>query len=113
MQRKSHHEWVIMNAWSWLRKPTIEKIIEEHNGEGVITVGVLIRNNQNIFILGAGDSPYAKNDETKFYIQDTGNGYGGDGLVRIENSIIIDQDGIVDPGNGLGLFDKRNLWVFK
>ena len=106
--------WHIMAAGSWMRKPSVEKIIKENNRNGVITVATI--GDKEVFILGAGNSPYAEVGCQPNYIYDTGNGHRrpryGERLT-VQNSIIISDSQVLDPGNGIGLDQKRSLYVFK
>lgn len=108
-------KWVIMSAGSWMRKPSVEKIIAENNNEGVITAAELNNHGDKhkVFILGSGDSAYGENNSVYNYIRDTGNGHSRGGQVKVENTIIIGEDKVLDEGNGIGLNEKRSLWVFK
>jgi hypothetical protein len=40
-------------------------------------------------------------------------GYGNEGFCTIQNVIKISEDKIIDEGNGIGVDEKRPLWVFK
>jgi hypothetical protein len=103
---------VIMSARSWIGgKPTIEKIIKENDSESVITVAK--KDGQEIFILGSGNAPYGEDGSFHTYKLDTGNGYRGGGRIEIQNSIIIDNEKVLDGGNEIGLHEKRTLYVFK
>jgi hypothetical protein len=108
------NKWYIMAASSWMRKPSVEKIIQENGHEGVITVATI--GGRKVFILGAGNAAYGEVGSTPQYIYDTGNGHRnpryGEQLV-VQNSIIINQDRVLDSGNGIGLDEKRSLYVFK
>jgi hypothetical protein len=110
-----NYNWVIMGASAWISgKPSIKKIVEENAGKA--TIMVVERDGKKTFVLGAGYSGnggYGNVGEEKTYIKDTGNGYGGTGYIKIENYITIDEKGIVDPGNGIGVNEKRPLYVFK
>ena len=107
----SENTWYIMSAHGWINgRPSIEKIIKENNSNG--TIMVVKRDNVKTFVLGARGN-YGKIGSSNYYIQDTGNGYGKKGFCEIENIIKIDKEKIVDPGNGIGVNEKRTLWVFK
>ena len=106
-------DWVIMGASSWIPgKPSVNKIIEE-NASDKATIMVVQRDDKKAFVLGSGVGGYGEAGEEKTYIKDTGNGYGGTGYIKIENYITVDEKGIVDPGNGIGVDEKRPLYVFK
>lgn len=106
-------DWVIMGASAWIPgKPSVEKIAIE-NASDKATIMVVQRDDKKAFILGSGISGYGNIGEEMRYIRDTGNGYGADGLILIENIIIINSKGVVDPGNGIGVNEKRPLYVFK
>lgn len=48
------------------------------------------------------------------YTQDTGMGYRNRGeRLLIQNIIRIDNGEIIDKGNGIGLNEKRRIWVMK
>jgi hypothetical protein len=110
-------DWVIMGANNWISgKPTIEKIIKENNYNGTIMIvkRVFDCNDKEvlIFVLGApGD--YGKIGKKVSFVQDTGRGYGKTGHCIIENIIKISDSEIIDEGNGIGVNEKRPLWVFK
>ena len=104
-------KWHIMSAYAWIKgKPSIEKIIKENDSEA--TIMVVKRDDVKTFILGSRDN-YGEIGKSVRYIQDTGNGYGRKGFCEIENIIKIDKEKIVDSGNGIGVNEKRTLWVFK
>ena len=107
----SKNTWYIMSAYGWINgRPSIEKIIKENDSNGTIIVAK--RDGVKTFILGSrGD--YGKIGQQVHYIQDTGNGYGKEGYCEIENIITIDKEKIINPGNEIGLNEKRTLWVFK
>jgi len=112
----SYYNWVIMSAKAWISgKPSIQKIIKENQHKSTIMVVMRnegIRNPTPIFVLGSRGN-YGNVGECKTYIKDTGIGYRGDGECQIQNIITIDENGIVDPGNGIGVNEKRTLYVFK
>ncbi|MNB91972.1 hypothetical protein D3C81_1018090 [compost metagenome] len=113
-------KWVIMSAGSWMRKPSIEKIIKENGYEGAITVATITKSYpdkpQQIFLLGAGNEAYGDNGSSYDFIYDTGMGHRKPGYgvkIKVENTIIISATEVVDSGNGIGLNEKRSLYVFK
>lgn len=112
------YDWCIKSATGWINgKPSIERIIKENNHEGTIMVVRRLDEAYNakevpIFVLGAGGN-YGVIGEKVSFLQDTGNGYGKCGDCIIENIITISKDSIDDPGNEIGLREKRPLWVFK
>jgi hypothetical protein len=66
------------------------------------------------FISGAGEESYAPVGARIPFIQDTGRGYGAQGVVYVENYIIFDILGnIIEKANDIGLDEKRPVWVFK
>lgn len=66
-----------------------------------------------IFIVGSGQGGYG-NSDVAMYTRDTGYGYRNrkNGL-RIHNRIIVDENGNVNPGNGVGVNEKLSVWVMK
>lgn len=112
MIKGRNYNWVIMGASAWISgKPSVNKIIKENASES--TIMVVERDGKKVFVLGSGFGGYGNIGEEKTYIKDTGMGYGGSGYIKIENYITIDEKGIVDPGNGIGVEEKRPLYVFK
>jgi hypothetical protein len=104
-------KWAIMGASGWINgRPSIEKIIKENKSKG--TIMVVKRDTTNVFILGAPGT-YGEIGENVSYVQDTGNGYGRRGICEVQNIIQISEDKIIDEGNGIGVSEKRPLWVFK
>ncbi|MNV41016.1 hypothetical protein D3C71_1326380 [compost metagenome] len=113
-------KWYIMSAGSWMRKPSIGKIVTENGHNGIITVATITKpypdKPQKIFLLGAGDSPYGDNGSIQNFVYDTGNGHRKPGYgvkIEVENSIIISGTEVIDQGNGIGMDEKRSLYVFK
>jgi hypothetical protein len=104
-------KWAIMGASSWIGgRPSIEKIIKENKSKG--TIMVVKKEGKDVFILGATGT-YGEIGENVSYVRDTGRGYGQTGACEIQNIIQIDENEIIDEGNGIGVNEKRSLWVFK
>lgn len=116
--------YYIMNASSLFnnKAASIGSISEEW-ADGEYTVLVARREigyirDSKIFIVGSGFGyekvPEAGSAYIQLYTQDTGNGYTNKGrTLRVDNVITIKDGYLLDPGNGLGLNEKRRVWVMK
>jgi len=110
-RRPLRANWTIMNANVWIGgKPSIEKIIRENQRKG--TIMVIQKEGKPFFVLGARGN-YGEVGEDKSYVRDTGNGIRPGGMITIENRIQISEDKIIDPGNGIGVTERRALYVFE
>jgi hypothetical protein len=118
MRYYGDHDWTIMGASAWIPgRPSIEKIVQENGGNATIMVVEKVMDPRqekgtSTFILGSQGN-YGQVGEKKTFIRDTGMGYSGTGFCVIQNIITIDENGVTDPGNGVGLREHRPLWVFK
>jgi len=111
--------WYIMNARAWIPGRKTPETIFDTDGDYDSTMVVALKDGKTpVFILGSGKSNYyGKPGETERYIIDTGNGlrnppYDSPGI-KIQNLIVRSKGGDIDEGNGIGMNEKRPLWVFK
>jgi len=71
-----------------------------------------------VFIVGSGTG-YEKVPESgsayiQLYTQDTGRGYINRGrTLRVDNVITVKDGKVTNVGNGMGLNEKRRVWVMK
>ena len=71
-----------------------------------------------LFVHGSGagyeETPKKGETLTKRYTQDTGMGYSNKNKqLHIDNIITLKDGVIVDSGNGIGVTEKRRIWVMK
>jgi len=89
------------------------------NQEGEYTILVAERHysfdkRSKIFISGVGKGYVDAMPAVCKYTHDTGNGYKSRGEILVIHNQIVFRDGeIVDPGNGIGVDQKRRWWVMK
>jgi hypothetical protein len=99
--------WILINAISLIKgKSSINEIVNKYQCDG--TIIVCERNGIKTFILGKKGS-YTKINNECF----KSDNYKNEGLILMENIITINNNKIIDEGNGIGINEKRLLWVFK
>jgi len=117
-------QYYIMNAGILFNNKTVsvEQVAEEL-GDDEQTILVVRRETGfdkyvKLFVSGAGvgyeASPPSDNPISTTYTQDTGNGYANKNKSLLIDNIITTKDGkVTDTGNGIGINEKRRVWVMK
>ena len=99
---------------------TVEQIAEEWPDSTILVARRETGYNKSsrIFVSGAGlgyeDELELGQTISRRYTQDTGNGHSNRNKeLVIENIISIMNGKVVDSGNGIGIEQKRRVWVMK
>lgn len=111
------NNWVIMNT---KQKMTLQEAAKWYeSNELTIIHGARCSNRgayESIYIIGAGNNCYGHKGEMYNYTTDTGNGYGGTGVIKVYNVTTHDLSGkIMSVEDIMQVNEKRKLpvWVFK
>jgi hypothetical protein len=108
---------------------TVEQILEEWgNDEQTILVAereIGYERSSRLFVVGSGTGYEKSFDATEVvadgyhfverrYTQDTGNGHTNrNKKLTVVNAITVKGGKVIDPGNGIGVNEKRRVWVMK